>query len=77
MLLIKNGRLVDPKSDFDGRVDILIEDDKIVEIAESIEKAGAEVIDASGYKWIDLYSKSNESSVSKADFLESPIVKLS
>lgn len=49
MLLIKNGRLVDPKSDFDGRVDILIEDDKIVEIAESIEKAGAEVIDASGY----------------------------
>ena len=22
------------------------------------------------YKWIDLYSKSNESSVSKADFLE-------
>ncbi len=49
MLLIKNGRLVDPKSDFDGPVDILIEDDKIVEIAESIEKAGAEVIDASGY----------------------------
>lgn len=49
MLLIKNGRLVDPKSDFDGPVDILIEDDKIVEIAVSIEKAGAEVIDASGY----------------------------
>ena len=28
------------------------------------------VTPATIYKWIDLYSKSNESSVSKADFLE-------
>ena len=28
------------------------------------------VAPATIYKWIDLYSKSNESSVSKADFLE-------
>lgn len=29
-----------------------------------------EVAPATIYKWIDLYSKSNEKSVSKADFLE-------
>lgn len=29
-----------------------------------------EVAPAAIYKWIDLYSKSNEKSVSKADFLE-------
>ena len=29
-----------------------------------------DVAPATIYKWIDLYSKSNESSVSKADFLE-------
>ena len=29
-----------------------------------------DVAPATIYKWIDLYSKSNESSISKADFLE-------
>ncbi|MGT2843848.1 dihydroorotase [Streptococcus hongkongensis] len=49
MLLIKNGRLIDPKSNFDRQVDILIEDDKIVEISASIDRKDAEIIDATGY----------------------------
>lgn len=40
MLLIKNIRLIDPKSKTDSIKDILIEDDKIAEIAEEIELQG-------------------------------------
>ena len=50
MLLIKNGHLVDPKSHFNDITDILIDDGKIIKIANDIEAPdGAEVIDASRY----------------------------
>ncbi|MCR4617747.1 MAG: dihydroorotase [Lachnospiraceae bacterium] len=42
MILIKNGRVVDPASGFDGKKDILIIGDKIVDIAEDISKEDAE-----------------------------------
>ncbi len=45
-LLIKGGRVVDPATGKDGKYDILIENDKIVEVKENIEAAGAQVIDA-------------------------------
>lgn len=48
MLLIKNGRVVDPKSGFDQVVDILVDGKKIIKIADSIEEASAEIIDATG-----------------------------
>lgn len=53
MLLIKNGRVVDPESRFDGSADLWIEDGKIVKIikggSEAAEVSEAdEVIDASG-----------------------------
>lgn len=48
MLLIKNGRVMDPKSQFDGICDLLIEDGKIIKIGEHISVDGAEVIDATG-----------------------------
>ena len=48
MLLIKNGYLIDPKSKFEGKKDILVEDGKIQKIAEEIDANGAEVIDAEG-----------------------------
>lgn len=52
MLLIKNGRLLDPASGLDGQYDILIEDDRIKRIAPSIsrEEAGGEalLLDATG-----------------------------
>ncbi|MGT2887249.1 dihydroorotase [Streptococcus didelphis] len=48
MLLIKNGRLIDPKSQFDGLVDILIEDKKIKKIDQDIQAEQAHLIDAEG-----------------------------
>lgn len=57
MMLIKNGRVVDPESGFDGLADVLVEDGKVKKIlpAGQAEAAGAEacegadeVIDATG-----------------------------
>lgn len=50
MILIKNGRLIDPLSKRDEIVDILIEDGKIKKIGEiEIDKKFTEIIDAKGY----------------------------
>ncbi len=48
MLLIKNGRVIDPQSGFDQVADILVDGQKIVKIAQSILAEDAHVIDASG-----------------------------
>ena len=48
MLLIKNGRVMDPKTGFDKVADILIEGKKIIKIGQDLQVSGAKVIDASG-----------------------------
>ena len=48
MLLIKNGRVVDPVSQCDEVKDVLIDGTMIVEVGEHIEVADADVIDATG-----------------------------
>ncbi|MGG6797612.1 UNVERIFIED_CONTAM: dihydroorotase [Streptococcus canis] len=48
MLLIKNGRLMDPKSQRDQVVDVLIDGKQIVKIAPVIDCQEAQVIDAKG-----------------------------
>ena len=55
MLLIKNGYVMDPKSQTEGIRDVLIEDKKIVKIGENLladmgaeESAHLEIIDAEG-----------------------------
>ena len=53
MLLIKNGRVVDPVTDTDEIMDVLIKDNLIVEVAkdikvEDMEASDLEVIDATG-----------------------------
>ena len=48
MLVIKNGRVMDPKSGLDQVCDVLIDDGKIVRIAPEIQVEGAQVIDATG-----------------------------
>ncbi|MBF0818461.1 dihydroorotase [Streptococcus acidominimus] len=48
MLLIKNGRVMDPKTGFDQVCDVLVEGKKIVQIAETIEVEADRVIDATG-----------------------------
>lgn len=47
-LILKNAHVVDPSVELDGVVDVLIEGDKIVRVAENIEVEGAEVRDLSG-----------------------------
>ena len=46
--LIKNGLIIDPKAQREGRYDILIEEGKIVEIGNDIEFSLGDVIDAEG-----------------------------
>ncbi|OZS31864.1 dihydroorotase, partial [Streptococcus pneumoniae] len=48
MLLIKNGRVMDPKSGLDQVCDVLVQDGKIIKIAPEITEEGAETIDATG-----------------------------
>ncbi|EHJ57114.1 dihydroorotase [Streptococcus urinalis FB127-CNA-2] len=48
MLLIKNGRVIDPKTNYDQVCDILVNNDRIIKIAETIEEQTSEVIDANG-----------------------------
>ena len=47
-LLIKGGRLIDPKAGIDGVYDLLIDEAKIIEISETIPDDGCEIIDATG-----------------------------
>ena len=48
MLLIKNGRVMDPKTGFDQIADLLVEGKKIVKIGQDLQVEDAKVIDASG-----------------------------
>jgi len=48
MLLIKNGRVMDPKSGLNQVCDVLVEGKKIVKIGQNLEAADAQVLDASG-----------------------------
>jgi len=48
MIVIKNGYVINPKSGFEGKADVLIKDDKIVSIGEAEVCENAEVIDATG-----------------------------
>ncbi len=48
MLLIKNGRVLDPSSRTDAALDVLLDGDRIAQVAPGITAPGAEVLDASG-----------------------------
>ncbi len=48
MIVIKNGYVINPKSGFEGKADVIIKDDKIVSIGEAEVCEDAEVIDATG-----------------------------
>lgn len=48
MFIIKNGRVVDPQSQFDQVADVLVENGKILEIGQDMEVTDAQVIDATG-----------------------------
>lgn len=46
--LIKNGYVLDPESKQEGKFDVLIENDRIVKVAEQISDAADKVLDAEG-----------------------------
>ena len=47
-LLLKNAHVVDPAANLDGVLDVLIDGDKIAQVGESLDSAGADVVDLSG-----------------------------
>jgi len=48
MLLIKNGRVLDPASRTDAALDVLLDGERIVQVGASIAASDAEVLDAKG-----------------------------
>lgn len=48
MLLIKNGRVLDPATKTDATLDVLLDGERIVNVAANISANGAEVFDAQG-----------------------------
>ncbi len=47
-ILIKNGRVIDPKNNLDAELDVFISDGKIQEIAKSLDYSADKIIDAKG-----------------------------
>jgi len=47
-LLIKNGRVIDPVTDLDGRMDVAISDTRIARIAPEIDEQAQHVLDVAG-----------------------------
>lgn len=47
-ILIKNGHVIDPESRLDAVRDVLVEDEKIVKVAEAVAEEADQVIDAEG-----------------------------
>ncbi len=47
-LLLKNGRLIDPKNNIDEKLDILAENGKVVQRGKSLKGSGCKVIDLNG-----------------------------
>jgi dihydroorotase len=48
VLLIRGGRVIDPKQRLDARVDVLIENGRIVQIGDGLKAKGAEILEAKG-----------------------------
>ncbi len=48
MLLIKNGRVVDPASKADATLDVLLDSGRIASVGANLSASGAEIFDASG-----------------------------
>ena len=74
-LLIKNGRVIDPGSGFDGTADVLIEAGRIAAVGPQLGAAQAEVIDAAGNivapGFIDMHAHLREPGIEHAETIES------
>src|SRR5437588_10368432 len=76
MLVIKNGRVIDPASKTDAALDVLVDGEKIKEVAPpgKIAAAGAEVFDAQGLivapGFIDLHAHLREPGQESSETIE-------
>jgi dihydroorotase len=75
MLLIKNGRVVDPATQPDAKLDILVDGDRIAAVGPNLEAPSAEVVDASGWivapGFIDLHCHLREPGDESSETIES------
>ncbi len=75
MLLIKNGRLLDPASQTDAALDILLDGERIAQVAPGIHRDSAEILDASGLivapGFIDLHCHLREPGEESSENIES------
>src|SRR3984893_15395678 len=76
MLLVKNGRVVDPVRNTDAAMDVLLDGEKIVEIAQpgKLSANGFEVFDATGLivapGFIDLHAHLREPGQESSETIE-------
>jgi len=75
MLLIKNGRLLDPATKTDGQQDILVEGEEIAKVGANLSAPAAEVFDATGLivapGFIDLHCHLREPGQEISETIES------
>lgn len=75
VLIIKNGRVIDPASQHDGVADVWIEEGIIRGVGASLERSGAEVFDATGMivapGFIDMHVHLREPGFEHAETIES------
>jgi dihydroorotase len=75
MLLIKNGRVIDPASRTESELDILIDAEKIVRVGAGLAAEGAEIFDAAGLivapGFIDLHCHLREPGQELSETIES------
>ncbi len=73
-LLIKNGRVVDPATGFDGPADVLIEDGRVAAIERQLDGKGGEILDASGLVvapgFIDMHVHLREPGIEHSETIE-------
>ena len=74
MLLLKNGRVIDPDSGTDGKLDVLIEDGTISRIDRGITAEGASEIDMSKRFRTRTPPESNDAKTSKTPYSPAPSV---
>jgi dihydroorotase len=74
MLLIKNGRVVDPATRTDAKLDVLVDGDRIAAVGPNLQAASAEVIDASAWivapGFIDLHCHLREPGDESSETIE-------
>lgn len=75
MLLIKNGRVVDPSTQTDATLDVLVEGDRIAAVGPALETPSAEIVDASGLVvapgFIDIHCHLREPGDESSETIES------